>query len=123
MRSPECSWSGISKELTAMNLELEIIGTGSKRIEEKPRGKEPDSSWRPVNLPQNRSSKWPTLAFEWGWSESLERLRMDAEWWLINSHGDVKAVVPLVCTEPGRVLYLRSRSRTPTQEDYGPGPL
>lgn len=69
-----------------------IVGTGSKRIKETPRSKEPDHSWRPRTLPANPSAKWPTLVVECEWSESSKRLRIDAEWWLVHSRGAVQVV-------------------------------
>lgn len=36
---------------------------------------------------------WPILVFDSGFSEGLDRLRVDARWWLVNSRGDVNIVI------------------------------
>lgn len=82
-----------SENFFRMGLKQQIVNTSAKRIKEIPRSKEPDDSWKPLTLPPARSSKWPTLVVECGWSESLNRLRLDAEWWLAHSRGDVGVVV------------------------------
>lgn len=82
-----------SSKFESMGLGQEIVATGRKRIKESPHSKEPDRSWKPLALPPARSTKWPTLVVECGWSESLNRLHLDAKWWLTHSHGDVGVVV------------------------------
>lgn len=76
-----------------MGLEDELLPTGSKRIKSASRLKEPDSSWRPRSLPACRTTQWPTVVIESGSSESLSRLRLDAQWWITSSCGDVKLVI------------------------------
>lgn len=54
--------------------------------------KQGDWGFRP--LPERTfRGDWPTLVMEVGVHESLERLRDDAEWWLVNSKGAVKVVL------------------------------
>lgn len=60
----------------------ELLPTGSKRIKSASRSKDPDASWRPRSLPVGRSGQWPTVVIEGGCSESLSRLRLDAQWWM-----------------------------------------
>lgn len=76
-----------------MGLEDELLPTGSKRIKSASRLKEPDSSWRPRSLPACRTTQWPTVVTESGSSESLSRLRLDAQWWITSSIGDAKLVI------------------------------
>ncbi|OKL59124.1 hypothetical protein UA08_05586 [Talaromyces atroroseus] len=59
----------------------------------KDREKQPDKSYQPRRLPRGRSTKWPTLAVEVGYSEDLRKLRLDARWWIENSGGDVRTVI------------------------------
>lgn len=51
--------------------------------------KEADGVYKPVHI-RSCGCDWPTIVFESGLSESLDRLRTDAEWWLIESRGQVK---------------------------------
>ena len=69
-----------SSKFETMGLEQEVVATGRKRIKEFPYSKEPDHSWKPPTVAQARSTKWPTLVVERGWTESLNRLHLDAEW-------------------------------------------
>jgi len=81
---------------------------------------------------------WPPAVIEFGYSEALDFLRLDAEWWLINSAGATRLVIlvqlitapfairiecwamapPLRPTSTGHILYgdkinrSRQRSRT-----------
>jgi hypothetical protein len=53
-----------------------------------------------VKSMRSRSDKnaWLIIIFESGIFKSIPHLRMDARWWLIESHGDVKNVVlPFSC--------------------------
>jgi len=45
--------------------------------------------------PETRVARdiWPSVVFEVGYSEALEFLRLDAEWWLINSAGAIRFVI------------------------------
>ncbi|OCL00245.1 uncharacterized protein K441DRAFT_97134 [Cenococcum geophilum 1.58] len=58
--------------------------------------KEADSAYKPISRTQE--TDWPTIVFESGLSESLTRLRHDAQWWLTNSGGDVNIVVVISIT-------------------------
>ena len=105
-----------------MGLERQTVNTGAKRIKEIPRSKEPNDSWKPFTLQPARSSKWPTLVVECGWSESLNRLRLDAEWWLAYSRGDV-GVVALVSVERREPkITLETWIIDPTPTALRPGP-
>jgi len=58
--------------------------------------KEADAAFKPRSRTQK--TDWPTIVFESGLSESLPRLRVDAQWWLTNSGGDVNIVVLISIT-------------------------
>ena len=70
---------------------LDSIGASTTR--DGPYRKEPDGSWVPETLPPGRTLKWPSMVLEVGYSESLRRLHVDANWWLCRSLGEVKTVV------------------------------
>ena len=40
-----------------------------------------------------RGIEWPNLMIEVGYSEPLNQLRIDAEWWLVNSGGLARMVI------------------------------
>ena len=65
---------------------------GAGRFEGRNSSKEADSAYKPLPI-RSGESDWPTIVFESGLSESLGRLRTDAEWWLIESGGQVKIAV------------------------------
>ena len=65
------------------------------RVEGDTCSKEPDGSWIPRQLPPGRSDKWPTVVLEVGVSDSQEKLRADADWWLANSQGQVHVVISI----------------------------
>ena len=49
---------------------------------------------------------WPTVVFECGVSESLARLRVDAHWWLTNSHRRVKTLIIINASLGEKKLYV-----------------
>ena len=53
--------------------------------------KESDTAYKPES--RFITSGFPTLVFECGYSENINRLRADARWWLLNSRGDTKIVI------------------------------
>lgn len=111
-----------AKRFEHMGLEREIVNTAAKRIKEIPRSKEPDGSWRPLTMPPARSGKWPTLVVECGWSESISRLRLDAEWWLAHSRGDVGVVVLVSVDRREPKITLGTWIIDPTPRALRPGP-
>jgi len=49
---------------------------------------------------------WPSLVIEVGYSERLKPLRMDAEWWLINSAGKTKFVIIIKITRHPFTVHI-----------------
>jgi len=49
---------------------------------------------------------WPTVVFECGVSESLERLRVDVRWWLENSKGEVGTAILVATSKETRSLHV-----------------
>lgn len=70
-----------------------VLFLGTSTAKNGDYGKEPDGSWRPALLPNDKDLKWPSVTLETGYSESLSRLRADVSWWLCSSKGEVKLVV------------------------------
>lgn len=101
----------------------ELLPFGGARVKEGSYRKEPDRSWRPRTLPTGRSPKWPTLVVESGWSESLNRLRVDAEWWLTHSHGDVKVVILVKINRTQPKIIIETWILDPNSGILRPGPV
>ena len=76
-----------------MGLKRELKLLGSTTVTEQGVSKQPDSSFRPSNLPVGRDTKWPSVVVEIGYSETLNRLHADVQLWISRSRGQVKAVV------------------------------
>ena len=54
---------------------------------------------------QVASRVWPPAVIEFGYSEALDFLHLDAEWWLINSTGGTKLVILIqLMTDPFAIL-------------------
>ena len=107
----------IDQAVEHMGLEDELLPTGSKRITLSPHSKEPDSSWRPRSLPVGRTDQWPTVVIESGFIESLSRLRLDAQWWLTSSCGDVKVVI-IMAIHPSHPQFVLEK--WPQDQTVGP---
>ncbi|PLB40007.1 uncharacterized protein BDW47DRAFT_102084 [Aspergillus candidus] len=84
---------GVQKAVYDMSLHRSIDALGSTRIRGASSSKQADESWAPVQSVPGRDAKWPTVAVEVGVSQSYQKLKADAEWWLTNSRGDVKLVI------------------------------
>jgi len=82
-----------------------LYSLGATRFEGHNSSKEPDSAYKPLPM-RSRESDWPTIGFESGLSESLGRLRIDAEWWLIESGGQVKIAVLISIRPAPRALCI-----------------
>ena len=74
-----------------------FLGLGSR--------KEADTSLKPKSR-FARGTGWPTVVFECGVAESLERLRVDVRWWLENSKGEVGTAVVVATSKQTRSLHV-----------------
>ena len=77
----------------------EFLGTGSQTYRARHNQpsqsfseKEADSTYRNKEL-RKKNDDWPHLVIEAGYSESLQRLKTDARWWIENSNGQVRIVL------------------------------
>ena len=93
----EAAHRGFSEDFT---YKIRVMGVprnrlyplGAGRFEGRNSSKEADSAYKPLPA-RSGESDWPTIVFQSGLSESLGRLRTDAEWWLIESEGQVKIAI------------------------------
>jgi hypothetical protein len=107
----------------------ELHTVGATRFHGHKSSKEGDSSYKPYSFRPN-STDWPTIVIESGVSESLNRLRSDADWWLTKSGGNVNIVIIISANRAqstlliekwelgpraGRLLTLRSTQRILTK--------
>jgi hypothetical protein len=107
----------------------ELHPVGATRFHGRKSSKEGDSSYRPYSFRPN-STDWPTIVIEAGATESLNRLRSDADWWLTRSRGNVNVVIIIstnraqstlliekweLSPRTERLLTLESTQRTPTK--------
>jgi len=67
--------------------------------------KEADCTWTP-HPRYCDPSDWPTVVIECGISKSIERLEMEAGWWLDNSGGEVKIVLVISISQADRKISL-----------------
>lgn len=92
-------------ELTRMGLPRNcVVPVGATRYERPESSKEGDSGYYP-RQPRQQEDDWPTIVFESGYSESLARLRHDAQWWITKSQGDVKIVI-IISVRPAEKLLV-----------------
>ena len=83
--------------------------------------KEADSCWRPIATRPNPLD-WPTLVFEVGVSETLNKLKADAKWWLANSRGRVKIVLLIKIDRVARTIHIEKWECRPAAHAYANRP-
>ncbi|PGH14117.1 hypothetical protein AJ79_03234 [Helicocarpus griseus UAMH5409] len=87
---------------------------GSSGVKTSSRQKEPDRSWIPPELPTERTTQWPTVFLEVGYSESKEKLKKDMEYWL-NASDDVRMSISIDIEKgSGNILVSSWRRGIPT---------
>lgn len=71
------------------------------------RRKEPDECLVPsTRIPTGSTQGWPTMVIETGVSESLPKLRNDADWWFNNSNGAVRIVLVISVNKTRKELIV-----------------
>ena len=124
---------GLKHEVTSRTLFAEIVSAvaripghdnysvralGSARFHSPgKRSKEGDEG---IRCATRQSIKWPNVMIEVGYSEPLAQLRLDAEWWLLESKGHASMViVVLVADNPNSIdmetWQLRPNNRPQTR--------
>jgi hypothetical protein len=88
-----------------MGLEEEFDSLGATKFKTPHMSKEGDSAFKPLSI-RPRKADWPTIVLEFGWSESLVKLRQDAHRWLENSGGDVKIVLLFSIGRTARTMII-----------------
>jgi hypothetical protein len=92
----------------------DLRSLGGTRFDGRRSSKEGDSVFMPrTRMLQSGTIRWPTIVFESGLSETLHRLRCDANWWLETSKGEVKIVI-IISIKPAQTkLHIERWERAP----------
>ena len=90
----------------SMGLRRNLMNLGRGRFSGLAGQKEADTGYKPMS--RNLLTDWPTLVFECGVSESMERLRVDAKWWLEHSEKAVGTVVIVTVSEKERSVCMET---------------
>jgi hypothetical protein len=105
----------VNEKLRGMGLpKRSLYGCGGTTYHGSNSSKEGDSTYKPKC--RTREDDWPALVVEAGVSETLARLRVDADWWLTNSNGEVKVVVIISIRRAQKSIWIEKwclQSRTP----------
>ncbi|GAD91908.1 hypothetical protein NFIA_050900 [Paecilomyces variotii No. 5] len=83
------------------------------------RTKKADKTYRPADLPQGRSTLWPTMIIEVRYSENKVKLAEDARWWLMEAGGDVKTALTISVHQVKTEITVEKWELTPrpTRQD------
>ncbi|KAJ9481155.1 hypothetical protein VN97_g12346 [Penicillium thymicola] len=99
-RAPETAARAFKKQLFLCLLPMGLFNClrtfGSATCEaENGSAKQPDCQFLPRRPPRDRTTKWPSLAVETGFSETPSKLVSDARFWLSESNGDVQIIITI----------------------------
>jgi hypothetical protein len=92
--------------------ELDFVG--ASRFRGRNSSREGDSAYRPQSFRPNETD-WPTIVIESGVSESLQRLRFDASWWLTESRGAVKIVIIILAQNAQSRIQIEKWEHAPSR--------
>lgn len=110
----------IYEKLIGMGLRtsaLRAMGAITFRAPTNPRSsKEADSALKPAT--RRGAGDWPSFVVENSVSESLRRLRLDADWWLANGGGMVRMVLIISVKRTPRNLHLETWDLGPVSSSF-----
>ena len=92
------------RKVSLMGLREDLVDVGKTRFSSLGSQKEADTSLVPIS--RTPETGWPTVVFECGVSESLERLKVDARWWLENSKEEVGTVILVTTSKEARRVHV-----------------
>jgi hypothetical protein len=98
-----------------------LLNTGRRSVRGQTRTKNADLSWTLRDPPGGRSLKWPTLAVEVAFSEPRRKVEQDADFWLRQSGGEVKAVLSITVHRHGKIT-IEKWDLLPTPAGIAPRP-
>jgi len=96
----------LNEKAARMGLPDDLGLIGGARHKGNSSRKEPDSCYIPRSRVLAGGTRWPTLAVESGVSQTIERLRVDANWWIMNSSGAVNIVLVFSVKKADRIIDI-----------------
>ncbi|KAE8415711.1 hypothetical protein BDV36DRAFT_220486 [Aspergillus pseudocaelatus] len=97
----------ISSQFGAMNIGIDqFLSLGSTLYVGPTASKKEGDSAFTNSVLRPLESDWPALVIEAGVSESMPRLRQDAQWWISNSEGKVHIVLLIKVTRNARSMVF-----------------
>ena len=103
---------GLKKEWTAMGSQKFKPGGSGNDGE----GGEADSSRKPESQ-RPSATAWPTLVIEGGYSQSIESLRVKADWWLKEFNFEVKIVLLAKLSRSSRTILVEKWVGVPPEPE------
>ncbi|PWW77931.1 hypothetical protein C7212DRAFT_175711, partial [Tuber magnatum] len=88
-----------------MGLRRALLSVGRTTCQGTSSKKEANGAFKP-RLARQRVTDWPTIVLESGVSESPQRLKVDARWWLDNSRGDVKIALLFFVSRAAKTICI-----------------
>ncbi|EEQ83610.1 uncharacterized protein BDCG_00415 [Blastomyces dermatitidis ER-3] len=87
-----------------------LLPRGSTRTDTPDRWKQADKSWIPRELPPGRTTQWPSIAVEVGYSETREKLKSDMKFWL-NTNNEVRMALSIDIKRPSGTIFITAWKR------------
>lgn len=97
----------IVAELAQVGLESSLEYLGSSDVRGNTRTKRPDCSFLPVDVPEGRSGRWPSLVVEAAITESKAKLMSDVNFWLRESDGDVQITLAILAPKGSSKITIQ----------------
>ncbi|PGG99652.1 hypothetical protein GX51_06207 [Blastomyces parvus] len=86
-----------------------LLPRGTARTSTPDRWKQADRSWIPLDLPPGRTTQWPSVALEVGYSETREKLKSDMKFWLSNN--EVRMALSINIKRPTGAIFITAWER------------
>lgn len=91
---------------------LSVVACGSGTVEYGNYRKEPDGSWKPQKEQRAHPRIWPTTVLEVGWSESINKLAIDAQNWLETEGSQIQAAITIKIERTSQKLIFQKWEKT-----------
>lgn len=86
---------GFFIETKAEQMGLRLYICGGATVEAGEERKEQDAPWKSLPAPGAPQRTWPTVALEVGWSESINKLAVDAQGWIEAQGSEMQTVITI----------------------------
>ncbi|OJD21487.1 hypothetical protein ACJ73_07169 [Blastomyces percursus] len=108
----------VGEKAVKMKIRRLLSFRAATRSKTPDRNKQADRSYGPRELPPGRSAEWPTVAVEVGFSETREKLKSDAAYWLNQSSGDVLTMITIDIKRGSGNIYIILWKRPVVTNEY-----